>query len=119
MIRRYVAQKKTVTAVQLCWKNWSEVCDIAGPYINENNHGQSSGHITPDDTCGEKWTGYIYLKLPTKYVKSQDRDDWKEAIHGNWIVKDSNGDLEILSCAEFHDRYELNLAHDDTVSVIR
>ena len=73
--------KTTIEAVQLNWKNWSEVCDFLGSIITDANPARAVP--TYSDKCGEVGSDYIELTIPgPKIVR-----------HGDWIIKGINGEF--------------------------
>lgn len=66
-------------AVQLCWKNWSRVCEFLGDIINPNNPARYGA--TFSDDCGET-EPFIELRIPTKEGQFTVK-------HGDWIIEDA------------------------------
>lgn len=72
-----------ITAVQLSWRTWSQVCEFLGDVISEDNPGYNIPLEEVSDTCGEQGPEYIAVKVITTHGE--------EAIvrHGDWIIPDS------------------------------
>ena len=73
-----------IDAVQLCWKNWSEVCDFLGDIISPQNPGRNTD--TFSDNCGELAGPYIELTIPTL-------EGNHTAMHGDFIIKGVKGEF--------------------------
>lgn len=83
--RTYRKKPVQIEAVQLCWKNWSEVCDfVGGPegVINDKNPAWNINEDEVSDTCGES-EPFIAFKAMTMHGD--------EAVfrHGDWIIPDA------------------------------
>jgi hypothetical protein len=77
-------RKLAIEAVQLSWKNWGAVYDLLG-----GTKFQPARYVdTFSDTCGEK-PPFLELTLLTLEGNEKVR-------HGDWIVKDADG--EVYSC---------------------
>lgn len=76
---KYRKKPVVIDAVQLCWKNWSEVCDFLGDIIS----GHSSNEFS--DACGEQ-PPFIELTIPTLEGNHIAR-------HGDWIIKGVKGEF--------------------------
>lgn len=72
-----------VEAVQLCWRNWGQVCNLLGDIISEQNPGRLSDSFVDD--CGEK-RPYIELTIPTL-------EGDHIARHGDYIIRGVNGEF--------------------------
>jgi hypothetical protein len=88
---RYRKRPVEIEAIQLCWKNWSEVCDFLGNIISHKNPGRSVP--TYSDRCGEEQGTnentpghYIELTVPTP-------EGDHIARHGDWIIKGVQGEF--------------------------
>lgn len=79
----YVSKPVKIQAVQLCWKNWSAICEFLGEIVSPENPGRSSE--TYSDTCGEVGPNYIELTIPTL-------EGDMIARHGDWIIKGLKGE---------------------------
>ena len=89
-----------VEAVQLCWSNWSAVCDLLGDVLgpgDEQTKGRESD--TYSETCGEGDGPYIALTLPTHAGTC-------EVQHGDYIIKDEQGALSACKPDVFRETYE-------------
>lgn len=76
-----------IEAVQLNWRNWSEICDFLGDIIGPHNPGRSVD--TFSDACGESTTaeaGWIEITIPTL-------EGEHVAKHGDWIIKGVQGEF--------------------------
>jgi hypothetical protein len=76
-----------IEAVQLCWRNWGEVCDLLGDVVGPHNPGRSVS--TFSDTCGEQSmteAGWIELTIPTL-------EGDHVARHGDFIVRGVKGEF--------------------------
>lgn len=77
-------------AVRLTWVTWGDVCDLVGGAISPANPGRFADGCA--DACGE--TGpFIELTLPT-------RDGLRVVRHGEWIVRMTDGTLDIRADAD-------------------
>jgi hypothetical protein len=77
-----------IEAVQLCWRNWCEVCDLlGGQVIGPDNPARMVTNFV--DTCGEEGPDYIELTIPTL-------EGDHVARHGDWIIRGVAG--EFYSC---------------------
>lgn len=84
-----------IEAVQLCWRNWDQVCEFLGDIINEDNPGR---HGEASDTCGEE-DPYINLTIPT--IEGDHT-----ALHGDWIIKGVQGEYYPCKPDIFAETYE-------------
>lgn len=73
----YRKKPVVIEAVQLCWKNWNDVCGLLGPIISPDNPGRESE--TCSDPCGEE-SPFIELTIPTL-------EGDHIAKHGDWLIK--------------------------------
>ena len=83
----YRKKPVVIEAVQLCWRNWNEVCAFLGPIISPANPGRLSSEFS--DTCGEETTsdlGWIEITIPTL-------EGDHIAKHGDWIIKGVKGEF--------------------------
>lgn len=86
----------SIDAVQLCWRNWSEICDFTGDLIGPHNRGRQVE--TFSDTCGEL-SPYIELSIPTL-------EGTMIARHGDWIAKGHDGEFWAIKPDIFQKTYE-------------
>ena len=84
-----------IEAVQLTWKNWSEICDFMGDIIGPNNPGM---HGEASDPCGEA-SPYINIIIPTLEGNLTAR-------HGDWIIKGVKGEFYACRSDIFELTYE-------------
>jgi hypothetical protein len=94
---RYRKKPVEIDAVQLCWKNWSEVCDFLGNIISEKNPGRNVEHYS--DACGEVAGPYIEITIPTL-------EGDMIAKHGDYIIKGIKGELYPCKPDIFEATYE-------------
>ena len=83
----YRKKPVVIEAVQLCWRNWNEVCDFLGDIIGAHNPGRYSEECS--DACGEETTagaGWIEITIPTL-------EGDHVAKHGDWIIKGVKGEF--------------------------
>lgn len=80
---RFRKKPVVVEAVQLNWRNWSEVCDFLGPVIGVHNPGRNVDDFSDD--CGEQ-APYIELTIPT-------REGDHTVKHGDWIIRGTKDEL--------------------------
>lgn len=80
---KYRKRPVVIDAVQLCWKNWNEVCDLLGDIVSDENPGRSVSGCS--DACGEH-PPYIELTIPTLEGKYFAR-------HGDWIIRGVQGEF--------------------------
>ena len=85
-----------IDAVQLNWKNWSDVCDHMGGIISMANPARSVA--TYSDTCGEDGP-YIEITIPTK-------EGDMIAQHGDFIAKGVEGEFWAIKPSIFRKSYE-------------
>lgn len=81
---RYRKKPVEVTAVQLRWTTWSDVCTLLGDALTAENPDGAyyipAGEVS--DTCGESGPNYIGLKVRTMH------GDVAPVRHGDWIIPD-------------------------------
>ena len=81
---KYRKKPVVIEATQLCWRNWSEVCELLG-MPRDGYHGRYIQCAEASDTCGED-TGNgedcIAVDVQTMH------GDWAVVRHGDWIVPD-------------------------------
>lgn len=93
---RYRKKPVEVEAVQLCWKNWNEICsflDVVGP----ENPGRQVD--TFSETCGEIGP-YIELTIPTL-------EGDHIARHGDFVIKGVKGEFYPCKPDIFRATYDL------------
>lgn len=76
-----------IEAVQLCWRNWNDVCSLLGEIIGPHNPGRSSPECS--HTCGEETNGdlkWLEITIPTL-------EGDHIAKHGDWIIKGVKGEF--------------------------
>ncbi len=95
---KYRKKPVVIEAVQLCWKNWGELCDFVGDIINENNPGRYTDAYS--STCGEPGPEYIELDIPTL-------EGTHLAKHGDFIIKGVHGEFYPCKPDIFAETYEL------------
>ena len=95
-IAKYRKKPVVVEAVQLCWRNWNEVCDFLGSIISDENPGRWVKDYS--DTCGEEGD-YVELTIPTL-------EGDHLAKHGDYIIKGINGEFYPCKPDVFKKLYE-------------
>lgn len=80
----YRSKPVIITAVQLRWSKWNEVCELLGmALLAENPNGaREIGVDQVSDTCGEPGPQYISLLVRTMH------GDLTPVRHGDWIILD-------------------------------
>ncbi|WP_420961085.1 hypothetical protein [Brucella sp. IR073] len=86
-----------IEAVQLNWRNWSDVCEFLGGIIGPENPARSVD--TYSDTCGERVSPYIEITIPTLECDHIAR-------HGDWIIKGVKGEFYPCKPDIFEATYE-------------
>lgn len=86
-----------IEAVQLCWSNWSELCDFMGNVISEDNPGRNSEAYS--DTCGEA-SPWLELNIPTL-------EGTMTARHGDWIIRGVQGEFYPCKPDVFKETYDI------------
>lgn len=94
---RYVKKPVVIDAVQLCWRNWNEVCEFLGGIINRENAGRSVE--TYSETCGED-APFIELTIPTL-------EGAHTARHGDYIIRGVAGEFYPCKPDIFRETYDL------------
>lgn len=84
-----------VEAIQLCWRNWDQVCDLG--FINPDNAGRLSDECS--HPCGER-TPFLEVTIPTL-------EGNMIAMHGDWIVRGIRGELYPVKPDIFIETYEV------------
>lgn len=97
---KFVKKPVVIEAVQLCWRNWGQVCDFLGDIIGEHNPARSSAEYS--ETCGEETTtdlGWIEVTIPTLEGEHIAR-------HGDWIIRGVKGEFYPCKPDIFEATYE-------------
>ncbi len=85
-----------IEAVQICWRNWSEVCDLLGEPTSKTINLYTLLELS-GDACGEAGPGFLALDVKTVH------GEVAEAVHGDWIVaEDQPGRFRPIKPAAFH-----------------
>ncbi|NED31101.1 hypothetical protein [Streptomyces sp. SID8499] len=71
-----------IEAVQLCWTQWNEVCELLGDALTAENPDGAFEIPAEEvsDTCGEEGPNYIGLYVRTVH------GEIAIVRHGDWIV---------------------------------
>ena len=85
-----------IEAVQLCWKNWNEICDFVPREIRPEEHVTYCSEC--NDACGES-PEYIKMKLLTP-------EGLMGVKHGDWIIKGLHGECYSHKAQWFFDAHE-------------
>lgn len=80
VVPRFRKKPVVIEAVQLNWRNWSQVCSFVGDAIGPHNPGRTGDECS--DACGEAGP-FIELTLTTTH------GDPAIFRHGDWIIPDS------------------------------
>lgn len=82
---RYRKLPIEITAVQLRWTRWNEVCELLGDaLLAENPTGATEiPAAEAADTCGEDGPTYLALKVRTVH------DELATVRHGDWIIPEA------------------------------
>lgn len=83
MVKKYRKKPVVIEAIQLNWKNWSQVCDFLGDGVSVDNPGFNIGLNEVSDTCGEEGPEYIAVNVITTHGETA------VVRHGDWIIPDS------------------------------
>lgn len=97
MSNLYCQKRPTFKAVQVKWANWSDICDLLGPKIGEHNPATLTNQT--HHTCGDK-APYIKLNVP------QPDNTAQVALHGDWLVKDEQGNITVYTNSDFNKKFE-------------
>lgn len=100
---QYRTRPRTITAVQLSWRTWNEVCELLGDAFREvnPNGAQEITALAASDTCGEPGPTYITLNVRTV------QGNVVPVVHGDWIIPDAApGTFYPCTPAWFAERYE-------------
>lgn len=100
---KYRARPVTITAVQLSWRTWNEVCELLGDALLAEN--PAGAHETTEhaasDTCGEDGPTYITLNVRTV------QGNVVPVRHGDFIIPDREpGTFYPCAPAVFAERWE-------------
>jgi len=95
-IHDFTKKPVTIQAVQLCWKNWNDVCTFLGEIVSPHNPARRTD--TYSDTCGEV-APFIELDIPTM-------EGIHTARHGDWIIKGVAGEFYPCKPTIFDQTYE-------------
>jgi hypothetical protein len=90
-ILKYRKKPVEVEAVQLLWKNWSEICDFVG--VGKLIDGKPEG-FNPDGDLNK-----IGLRIPTS-------EGVVRAVEGDWIIKGIEGEFYPCKDSVFQKTYE-------------
>lgn len=93
----YRSRPVEIQAVQLCWRNWSDVCEFLGEIVSPENPGRNSEMYS--DTCGEESGNYIELTIPTLEGDMLAR-------HGDWIIRGLKGEFYPCKPDVFASKYD-------------
>lgn len=97
---RYRKKPVVIDAVQLCWRNWSAVCELmAGNDLrppSDRIHARESEEFS--DTCGESAP---FIELPIVTLEGT-----MLAKHGDWIIRGVNGEFYPCKPDIFETTYE-------------
>ena len=96
-IVKYRKRPVVIDAVQLCWANWNEVCEIFTDIVTEQNPARSVS--TYSDMCGEDGPEYIELSIPTL-------EGVHTARHGDWLIRGIKGEVYPCKPDIFASTYE-------------
>ena len=91
-----------VEAVQLCWKNWEEVCS----FIPKDQFLSGKQSEQYSETCGEEGPPWIELPIGTLEGVSV-------ASHGDFIIKGVEGEFYACKPSIFRKSYEEIKQEDD------
>lgn len=93
-----IFRKKPVAiqAIQLNWRNWSDICNFLGGIVGPHNPGR---YGKASDTCGEEGP-YLNLTIPTL-------EGDHLACHGDWIIKGVQGEFYPCKPDVFAATYEV------------
>ncbi|MGW1436918.1 hypothetical protein ACWD7M_16910 [Streptomyces griseus] len=82
---RFISIPSEITAVQLRWSRWSQICELLGDALMAENPlgAQEIPASDAADTCGEPGPGYIALKVRTA------NDEVATVHHGAWIIPEA------------------------------
>lgn len=101
-IMKYRKKPVVIQAIQLNWKNWSEVCEFLGGIISSENPGREAEDYS--DSCGEL-SPYIEITIPTL-------EGDHLAKHGDYIIKGIQGEFYPCKPDIFEASYELAESED-------
>lgn len=92
---RFRKKPVVIRAVQLNWRNWTEICEFLGGIINPDNPAEYGDF---SDTCNEIGP-YINIKIPTL-------EGIHTAKHGDWIIQGVLGEFYPCKPDIFEQTYE-------------
>jgi hypothetical protein len=110
---KFKMREGVVTAVQLLWSTWNEVCEVAdvGEYENDES-GRPQGcyvdRVLPKITSD--CNGRIGLMIPDHVLLGRTPRDPGDhcylAIEGDWIVRLGDGKLAVVHDAIFREQFD-------------
>jgi hypothetical protein len=83
-VAKYRKKPIEVDAVQLNWKNWSDVCEFVGDVISTDNPAWLITAHEASHTCGETGPEFIAMKVTTTHGETA------VVRHGDWIIPDKS-----------------------------
>jgi hypothetical protein len=95
-----ILQVSGVKIVQLCWRNWSEICDLQVGLVSSENGGRNVPYN--HHTCGETAGPWVELDIPeaVSAISYNDVDGIKyqeqTAVHGDYLVGLPNGKVLVI-----------------------
>lgn len=93
----YTKHGVVVAAVQLRHNTWSDMCNLLGDIISEDNPRRYGRHGDYENTEGDQ-PPYYNLTVPTRYGNV-------DVLHGQWVVKTGSGSLWVYSYDDFKDLF--------------
>ena len=96
-MKLYTDRPKLYGAVQLCWKNWSELCEMLPPEVFKLKQYTAYEVDTYTDACGESFP-YIEMQIPSG-------GQLLTVQHGDFLVRDSKGQLSCYSPDTFKEEF--------------
>jgi hypothetical protein len=101
---KYRKKPAVIDAVQLCWKNWNDVCELMGGLVGEGGGGRYASECS--DPCGEE-APYMELTIPTL-------EGDMIAKHGDFIIKGIKGEFYPCKPDIFKESYNAVDKGDDS-----
>jgi hypothetical protein len=92
---KYRKKPIVIEALQLCYKNWDEMCTFLGDIISEDNPAREATGYSDD--CGEDM--YMEMTIPTL-------EGDHIAKHGDYIIKGVKGEFYPCKPDIFEATYE-------------